>query len=152
MERGDLSKGSRKSEVVDGPLTMQRRRVEDRAFTESGRVLNTGGLSAGGLLRIAATARAGPSEPVVKEAEERALVDAVAMDVEERAASSSSRTPIAMAFICILPLVFSFFVLLSYRNGVFSLEATTELERLRAAVDAFLDFMGVAPGAREEHL
>jgi 3-oxoacyl-ACP reductase-like protein len=45
----------------------------------------TSGLSASGLLRIAATARAGPSEPVVKEAEERALADAVAMDVEERA-------------------------------------------------------------------
>jgi hypothetical protein len=28
----------------------------------------------------------------------------------------------------------------------------TELERLRAAVDALLDFLGVAPGAREEHL
>jgi hypothetical protein len=28
----------------------------------------------------------------------------------------------------------------------------TELERLRAAVDAFLDFLGVAPGAREERL
>jgi hypothetical protein len=28
----------------------------------------------------------------------------------------------------------------------------TELERLCAAVDAFLDFLGVAPGAREEHL
>jgi hypothetical protein len=27
-----------------------------------------------------------------------------------------------------------------------------ELECLRAAVDAFLNFMGVAPGAREEHL
>jgi hypothetical protein len=28
----------------------------------------------------------------------------------------------------------------------------TELEHLRAAVDAFLDFLGVAPGAWEEHL
>jgi hypothetical protein len=27
-----------------------------------------------------------------------------------------------------------------------------ELERLHAAVDAFLNFMGVVPGAREEHL
>jgi hypothetical protein len=27
-----------------------------------------------------------------------------------------------------------------------------ELERLCAAVDAFLDFLGVAPGAREERL
>jgi hypothetical protein len=48
-------------------------------------VLNTGGLSVGGLLRIAAVARAGPSELVVKEVEERALADAVATDVEERA-------------------------------------------------------------------
>jgi hypothetical protein len=47
-------------------------------------MLNTGGLSVGGLLRIASTARAGLSEPVVKEAEERALANAVAMDVEER--------------------------------------------------------------------
>jgi hypothetical protein len=44
------------------------------------------------------------------------------------------------------------FVLSSYRNGVFSLEATMELERLYMAVDAFLDFVGVVPGAREEHL
>jgi hypothetical protein len=28
----------------------------------------------------------------------------------------------------------------------------TELERLHAAVDAFLDFLGVTPNAREEHL
>jgi hypothetical protein len=28
----------------------------------------------------------------------------------------------------------------------------TELEHLRAVVYAFLDFLGVAPGAREEHL
>jgi hypothetical protein len=48
-------------------------------------MLNIGGLSAGGLLRIAAMAWAGPSEPVVKEAEERALADAVAADIEERA-------------------------------------------------------------------
>jgi hypothetical protein len=47
-------------------------------------VLNTGGLSAGDLFRIAAMARAGPSEPVVKEAEERELAGAVAMDVKER--------------------------------------------------------------------
>jgi hypothetical protein len=80
MERGDSSKGSRASEEGDGPPAMQRRRVEDRAFIGSGHVLNTGSL-----LHIAATARAGPSKPVVKEAEERALVDAVAADVEERA-------------------------------------------------------------------
>jgi hypothetical protein len=34
--------------------------------------------------------------------------------------------------------------------GFFSSEATIELECLRAVVDAFLDFMGVAPGVREE--
>jgi bacterioferritin (cytochrome b1) len=48
-------------------------------------VLNTGSLSVGGLLRIAVVARADSSEPVVKEAEERALADAMATDVEERA-------------------------------------------------------------------
>jgi hypothetical protein len=77
MERGDSTKRSQASEEVDGPPT-QRRRVEDQAFTGSGRVLNTDGL-----LRIAA--RAGLSEPVVKEAEERALANAIAVDVEERA-------------------------------------------------------------------
>jgi bacterioferritin (cytochrome b1) len=46
-------------------------------------VLNIGGLSAGGLFCIAA--RASPSELVVKEAEERALADTIAMDIEERA-------------------------------------------------------------------
>jgi hypothetical protein len=48
-------------------------------------VLNTGGLSASSLLCIVTEARASPSEPVVKEAEERALAGAVATDVEERA-------------------------------------------------------------------
>jgi hypothetical protein len=43
-------------------------------------------------------------------------------------------------------------VLSSDRNGVFSSEATTELEHLRAAVDAFLDFLGVTPDAWEERL
>jgi hypothetical protein len=43
-------------------------------------------------------------------------------------------------------------VLLSDRNEVFSSEAMMKLERLRAAVDNFLDFMGVASGAREECL
>jgi bacterioferritin (cytochrome b1) len=42
-------------------------------------------LNTGGLLHIAAMARAGPSKPVVKEAEERALADAVTADIEERA-------------------------------------------------------------------
>jgi 2-methylaconitate cis-trans-isomerase PrpF len=45
-----------------------------------------------------------------------------------------------------------YFVPLSDRNGVFSSEVTAELERLRVAADAFLDFLGVAPGAREECL
>jgi hypothetical protein len=85
MERGDSSKGSRASEEVDGPLAAQSHRTDDRAFGGSGHVLNIGGLSTGGLLRIAAIARAGSSEPVVKEAEDRALADAVAIDVEERA-------------------------------------------------------------------
>jgi hypothetical protein len=84
MECGDLSKGSWASEEVDSPPTAQRRRTDDRAFAGSDRVLNTGGLSIGGLLHIAGTARAGPSEPVVKEAEEQELADVVAMDVEER--------------------------------------------------------------------
>jgi hypothetical protein len=48
-------------------------------------VLNISGLSTGVLLRIAAMARAGSSKPVVKEAEELALADAMAADVEERA-------------------------------------------------------------------
>jgi hypothetical protein len=48
-------------------------------------VLNTDGLSAGNLFRITAMARAGPLEPVVKEAEEWVLAGAVAADVEERA-------------------------------------------------------------------
>jgi hypothetical protein len=42
MERGDSLKGSRASEEVDGPPVVQRRRVEDRAFTGSSCVLNTG--------------------------------------------------------------------------------------------------------------
>jgi hypothetical protein len=70
---------------VDDPPVAQRRRVEDRAFTGSGHVLNTGGLSTGGLFRIAVAARASLSEPIVKEAEERALADAMATDVEGRA-------------------------------------------------------------------
>jgi hypothetical protein len=55
------------------------------------------------------------SEPVVKEAEERALANTVAADVEERvdALIKQLEEPIAMAFIHILPLVSSF--LLSFR-------------------------------------
>jgi hypothetical protein len=85
MEYGDSLRGSRASEELDGPLVVQCHRVKDRTFTRSSRVLNTGGLSIGGLLRIAAVAQAGPSELVVKEAEERALADVVATDIEERA-------------------------------------------------------------------
>jgi hypothetical protein len=40
-------------------------------------------LNTGSLLRIAAAARASPSKPVVKEAEERVLANAVVADVEE---------------------------------------------------------------------
>jgi hypothetical protein len=75
-------KGSQAFEKVDGPPA-QHHRIEDRAFIGSTCVLNTDALSAGGLLRIAA--RAGPSEPLVKEAEERALADAIATDIKERA-------------------------------------------------------------------
>jgi hypothetical protein len=82
MERGDSSKGSRASEEVDGPPAAQRRRTDDRAFTVFGRMLNIGGLLADGLLRIAFAAQASQLEPVVKEAKERALADAVAADVE----------------------------------------------------------------------
>jgi hypothetical protein len=59
-----------------------------------------------------------------------------------------------MAFIRILLLVSSFyyFLLSSNRNGVFSSEAMMKLEHLRTAVDAFLDFLGVTPGTREERL
>jgi hypothetical protein len=85
MERGDSSKGSQASKEVDGPPAAQCCRTDDRAFAGSGRVLNTGGLSAGGLVRIAATARTNPSEPVVKEAEEHVPAGAVVADVEERA-------------------------------------------------------------------
>jgi hypothetical protein len=68
MERGDSMKGSREFEEVDSPLAVQCHRIEDRAFTGYGHVLNIGGLSIGGLLPIAA--RAGLSELVVKEVEE----------------------------------------------------------------------------------
>jgi hypothetical protein len=53
-----------------------------------------------------------------------------------------------MAFIRIFPSVFSF--LLCFRlieMGVFSTEASMELEHLYVAVDVFLDFLGVMPGA-----
>jgi hypothetical protein len=81
MERGDSSKGSWASEEVDGPLATQRHRTDDdRAFAGSSHILNTGGL-----LCIAAVAQVSPSKLVVKEVEERAMADAVATDVEERA-------------------------------------------------------------------
>jgi hypothetical protein len=38
------------------------------------------------------------------------------------------------------------------RNGVFSSEATTKVKCLHAVVDAFLDFLGVAPSTPEERL
>jgi hypothetical protein len=77
-------------------------------MTGSGRVLNTGGL-----FRIAAMAWANPSELVVKEVEERALVGAMAMDVEERAdALIKQLEDVDHHGVCtfsILPLVSSFF-------------------------------------------
>jgi hypothetical protein len=70
-------------------------------------VLNTGALSAGGLFRIAAMARASPSEPVVKEAEERAPAGAVAMDALIKQLEDADRHGVRM--FSILPLVSSFF-------------------------------------------
>jgi hypothetical protein len=64
---------------------MEHRCTDDRAFAGSSHVLNIGSLFTGSLFCIATKAQAGPSEPVVKEAEERALPGAVAADVEERA-------------------------------------------------------------------
>jgi hypothetical protein len=60
MENNDSSRESRASEEVDGPPEAQRRRTDNRAFTGLGCVLNTSGLSAGGLFRIAATAPGWP--------------------------------------------------------------------------------------------
>jgi hypothetical protein len=56
MERGDLLRGSRAYEEVDGPPEVHRSHTDDRAFTRSGHMLNTGGLSAGNLFRITAMA------------------------------------------------------------------------------------------------
>jgi hypothetical protein len=81
-------------------------------------------------------ARAGPSKPVVKEAEERALVGAVATDVEERADAlikqleDTDRHGVCTFSILFLFLVY--FVLSS--DGVFSSEVRMELECLRVAV------------------
>jgi hypothetical protein len=156
MERGESSRRSRASEEVDGSPEVQRHRTDDQAFTGSGRVLNIGGLSTGGLFCIAAMARAGPSEPVVKEAEERELAGTAAMDIKERVDAlikqleDVDRHGVRTFSILLLFLVS--FVLSSDRNGVLSSEATVELEHLRAAVDTFLDFLGVKPGAREECL
>jgi hypothetical protein len=101
------------SKEVDGPPEAQRRRTDDRAFTGSGRVLNTSGLSAGGLFRIIAMTRASPSEPVVKEVEERALAGAVVADVEERVDALIKQLEDAdrhgVRTFSILPLVSSFF-------------------------------------------
>jgi hypothetical protein len=98
---------------VDGPPAAQRRRIDDQAFAGSGRVLNTGGLSAGGIFYIATTARAGPSEPVVKEAEEWALAGAVVADIEEGAGALIKQLEDAdrhgIRTFSILSLVFCFF-------------------------------------------
>jgi hypothetical protein len=99
-------------------------------------------------------AQASPIEPMVKEAEERALVGAVAADVKERMDTLIKQLEDAdrhgVHMFSILHLVS--FVLSSDRHGVFSSEATAELERLRAVMDALLNFLGVAPGALEERL
>jgi hypothetical protein len=84
MERGDSSRGSRAFKEVDGPPKAQHRCTDDWAFTGSGCVLNTSGLSAGSLFHIAAMAQVGPLEPMVKKVEEQALAGTVSTDVEER--------------------------------------------------------------------
>jgi hypothetical protein len=56
MERDDSSRGSRASKEVDDPSEAQRHQTDDRAFTGSGHVLNTGSLSASGLFRVTAVA------------------------------------------------------------------------------------------------
>jgi hypothetical protein len=70
-------------------------------------VLNTDALSAGDLFRIAAMARAGPSEPVVKEAEERAPAGAVATNALIKQLEDTDCHGVRMFYI--LPLVSSFF-------------------------------------------
>jgi hypothetical protein len=70
-------------------------------------MLNTGALFAGGLFCITAMARAGPSEPVVKEAEERAPAGAVAADALIKQLEDADRHGVRM--FSILPLVSSFF-------------------------------------------
>jgi hypothetical protein len=79
MERGDSLRGSRAFEEVDSPLEAQCHRTDDQAFAGSGHVLNTDSL-----FHVATMAQTCSLEPVVKEAEERALVGIVATDVEER--------------------------------------------------------------------
>jgi hypothetical protein len=88
---------------VDGPWRRSAAVLMIGAFSRSGYVLNTGGLSASGLFHIATVAHAGLSELMVKEAEELALAGVMATDVKERRmlSSSSSRTLTAMAFVCL---------------------------------------------------
>jgi hypothetical protein len=71
-------------EEVDGPLVVQRCRMNDQVFTGRGRQLRTGGISMGSIRPHFALPRAlvGPSIPRVDQAEERALVHAAAADVE----------------------------------------------------------------------
>jgi hypothetical protein len=99
-------------------------------------------------------AQAGPSKLVVKEAEEWALAGVVAMESRrvQTPSSSSLRMPIAMAFIRSLFFLLFLVSFVFSSDGVFSSDATAELERLRAAADAFLDFLGVALGTQEERL
>lgn len=156
MERGDSSRGSRASDEVDGPPATQRRRTDDRAFGGSGRVLNTGGLSASGPMRIAARGQAGPSQPVVVDEEEQALAHAAAADVEERADALLRHLEDADRHGIGTLMSFTSFLCLSYshldKGGLFTPAVMTELEHLRAAVDSFANFLRVAAGTREERL
>jgi hypothetical protein len=91
---------------------------------------------------------------VVKEVEERALAGGVAADVKERVGALIKQLEDVdrhgIHTFSILSLIFGFFVFSS--DGVFPSEAMTELEHLHVAVDSFLNFLGVALGAREERL
>jgi predicted TIM-barrel enzyme len=86
-------------------------------------VLNTGGLSVGSLFRLATEAQAGPSEPVVKEAEEQALAGTMAADVEERVDALIKQLEDTdhqgIHMFSILSLISGFFVFSFDRNGVF---------------------------------
>jgi hypothetical protein len=94
----------------------------------------------------------------VDQAEERALVHAAAADVEGRAnvllhqLDNADRCGVGGFFLLsVLPLLR--LMLLSNREQIVCVsEVTVELEGLRTAVDAFLDFLEVALGTREDQL